>query len=105
MNYFKSLCQRLLYVVATVLNWLAYIIILVFFLVFNSVFILCLRPILWVLIGGKNLDVLYDKLYKHSNDELWLRDVGDDPGDFISLWPRWGFYIQEHYLDKLIEDD
>jgi len=105
MNYFKGLGKRLLYVIATVLNWLVYIPTLIFFLTFNSVFILCAAPILWVLIGSANLDVLFTKLYNHSNDQLWWRDMEEDPNNFTSLWPLWGSYIQKHYLNKLIKDE
>lgn len=105
MKYFKGLCKRLLFVVATILNWVVYIPTLGFFLVFNSTFILCLTPILWVLIGSANLEVLYTKLYNHSNDQLWWRDTDEDPDNFTSLWPLWGPYIQKHYLRKLIEDE
>lgn len=105
MNYFKGLCKRLLYVVATVLNWVIYIPTLISFLALETCGIITITPILWILIGSKNLEILFAKFFNHSNDQLWLKDCGDDPDNFTSLWPLWGPYIQKHYLNKFIQDE
>lgn len=105
MRYFKGLSKRLLYVMATVVNWVIYIPTLLSFLTIETCGVIVLTPILWILIGSKNLEILAIKIFGHSNDELWWKDRDDDPSNFISLWPLWGPYVQKHYLNKLIKDE
>ena len=105
MKYFKGIVKRLLYVVATVLNWVVYIPTTIAFLALESCSIVIITPILWVLIGSAKLETLYSKIFNHSNEELWWRDLDDDRDSFTSMWPLWGSYIQKHYLNKLIKDE
>ena len=104
MKYLKGVCTRLLYIILTILNWVIYVLTMTAFLVIGTCGICIMTPILWVLLGSDKLETLYSKIFNHSNDELWWRDLSEDPDNFTSLWPLWGLYVQKHYLNKLIKD-
>ena len=105
MNYFKNLGKRLLYVVETIINWAIYLPIggIIFVLEFLGTVVFV--PLLWILAGTDTTNKVMDLFYFHSNDELWLREPGDNPEHFDSMIPIWAYYVQKHYLKKLIKDE
>lgn len=106
-SIWKFIC-RVTFLVLSFTLWPVFIATTLVFVPLEFITLIIVMPILWVFIGTDNVNKLGDFLFKRYNKELWHTDYAthyDADRGFWSFVPMWGFYVQEHWLSKLIPDD
>ena len=103
----KFIC-RIVFLVSTLTLWPVFIATSLVYIPLEFIALIIVMPILWVFIGTDNVNKLGDFLFKRYNKKLWYTDYTTKYNADRSFWsfiPIWGFYVQEHWLSKLILDD
>ena len=101
LNFFR----RVLWLVLSIVNWAIYVPTFLIVFALEIVFIFFCCPIIWVFIGKKKTQIIFEYLFTHSNSKLWyIEEWKRGCKKFESIIPTHGKFIQE-YIDMILPEN